>query len=136
MLGYFVEAGGSVLDTQEEYEAFKAFFAIPSNQLKEVSRSIDIAEQTILLNISRKQYMEKYLKDYFNCRVCFSKSNPVIDECFSDMTFRDVTNKQTKWNSFLRTNELNPLPSGYSSSSGTHRRSVRFASSHAPAIPP
>ena len=66
MLGYFVEAGGSVLDTQEEYEAFKAFFAIPSNQLKEVSRSIDIAEQTILLNISRKQYMEKYLKDYFN----------------------------------------------------------------------
>ena len=102
MLGYFVEAGGSVLDTQEEYEAFKAFFAIPSNQLKEVSRSIDIAEQTILLNISRKQYMEKYLKDYFNCRVCFSKSNPVIDECSSEMTRRRSAMRPTNRQNGIR----------------------------------
>lgn len=102
MLGYFVEAGGSVLDTQEEYEAFKAFFAIPSNRLKEVSRSIDIAEQTILLNISRKQYMEKYLKDYFNCRVCFSKSNPVIDECSSEMTRRRSAMRPTNRQNGIR----------------------------------
>lgn len=88
MLGYFVEAGGSVLDTQKEYDAFKAFFAIPSNQLKAVSRSIDIAEQTILLNISRKQYMEKYLKDYFNSCFCFSKSNPIADEHCGEATWR------------------------------------------------
>ena len=102
MLGYFVEAGGSVLDTQEEYEAFKAFFAIPSNQLKEVSRSIDIAEQTILLNISRKQYMEKYLKDYFNCRIRFSKSNPVIDECSSEMIRRRSAMRPTNRQNGIR----------------------------------
>ncbi|OAO12393.1 metallopeptidase M1 [Blastocystis sp. ATCC 50177/Nand II] len=65
MLGYFVEAGGSVLDTEAEYQQFKAFFALPENQLKEVSRSIDIAEQTILLNISMKENMERRLKEYF-----------------------------------------------------------------------
>lgn len=71
MLGYFVEAGGSVLDTKEELAEFKEFYSRPENQLKEVSRSIEIAEQTILLNISKKEYMEKYLKEYFNWRVCW-----------------------------------------------------------------
>lgn len=70
MLGYFVEAGGSVLDTEEEYQQFKAFFERPENQLKEVSRSIDIAEQTILLNISMKENMERRLKEYFASSVC------------------------------------------------------------------
>lgn len=66
MLGYFVEAGGSVLDTKEELEEFKEFYNRPENQLKEVSRSVELAEQTIKLNISKKEYMDKYLKDYFN----------------------------------------------------------------------
>ena len=70
MLGYFVEAGGSVLDTEAEYQQFKAFFALPENQLKEVSRSIDIAEQTILLNISMKENMERRLTEYFASSVC------------------------------------------------------------------
>ncbi len=65
MLGYFVEAGGSVLDTPSELTEFQAFFAKEENNLKEVSQSISIAEQNILMNISKKQFMSKYLKEYF-----------------------------------------------------------------------
>lgn len=72
MLGYFVEAGGSVLDTEDEYREFMEFFARPENKLKEVSRSIEISEQNILLNISRKQFMGKYLKEYFEFSVCLN----------------------------------------------------------------
>lgn len=73
MLGYFVEAGGAVLDTEEELAEFKEFYNRPENQLKEVSRSIDNALEAIKLNISNKKYMETFLKEYFNLYVCLMK---------------------------------------------------------------
>lgn len=66
MMGYFVEAGGAVLDEEEEYKDFKEFFGKPENNLKGVDRSILIAEQDILANIAKKKYMTKYLKEYFH----------------------------------------------------------------------
>lgn len=66
MMGYFVEAGGSVLDEEAEYQDFKEFFAKPENNMKEVDRSILIADQSILSNIAKKKYMTTYLKEYFN----------------------------------------------------------------------
>ena len=65
MLGYFVECSGSVLDTEEEYKEFKEFYNNPEHQFKEVSRSVEIAEQAILLNISKKDYMHQYLNEFF-----------------------------------------------------------------------
>ena len=65
MLGYFVEAGGSVLDEPSELTEFQAYFAKEENNLKEVSQSISIAEQNIMMNISKKQFMTEYLKEYF-----------------------------------------------------------------------
>lgn len=70
MLGYFVEAGSSVLDSEEELQEFEEFFGREENQLKEVSRSIEIARQNILLNISRKKFMDLYLKEFFDWGVC------------------------------------------------------------------
>ena len=78
MLGYFVEAGGAVLDTEEELEEFVEFYNRPENQLKEVSRSIDNAVEAIKLNISNKKYMETYLKEYFNYYVYFIKKQQFI----------------------------------------------------------
>lgn len=71
MLGYFVEAGSSVLDREEELKEFEEFFGKEENQLKEVSRSIEIARQNILLNISRKKFMDLYLREFFEYTVCW-----------------------------------------------------------------
>lgn len=71
MLGYFVEAGSSVLDREEELKEFEEFFGKEENQLKEVSRSIEIARQNILLNISRKKFMDLYLREFFEWGVCW-----------------------------------------------------------------
>lgn len=76
MLGYFVEAGSSVLDREEELKEFEEFFGREENQLKEVSRSIEIAKQNILLNISRKKFMDLYLREFFEWNVCWRVRTP------------------------------------------------------------
>lgn len=76
MLGYFVEAGSSVLDREEELKEFEEFFGKEENQLKEVSRSIEIARQNILLNISRKKFMDLYLREFFEWIVCWRVQCP------------------------------------------------------------
>lgn len=70
MLGYFVEAGGSVLDEPAELAEFQEFMARPENNIKQVSRSISIAEQNIKMNIVKKEYFTKSIKEYFMLRVC------------------------------------------------------------------
>ena len=66
-----MEAGSSVLDREEELKEFEEFFGKEENQLKEVSRSIEIARQNILLNISRKKFMDLYLREFFEWIVCW-----------------------------------------------------------------
>ena len=74
MLGYFVEAGGSVLDEPAELAEFQEFMAKPENNIKQVSRSISIAEQNIKMNIVKKEYFTKSIKEFFMSCVCWQTS--------------------------------------------------------------
>ena len=74
MLGYFVEAGGSVLDEPAELAEFQEFMTKPENNIKQVSRSISIAEQNIKMNIVKKEYFTKSIKEFFMSCVCWQTS--------------------------------------------------------------